>query len=59
MPDSSKCAVTPNVVSTACGPNRCDAIDDWLAPYRREWEQRLDDLERELEAMPDDEQEPS
>ena len=35
------------------------AIDDWLAPYRREWEQRLDDLERELEAMPDDEQEPS
>jgi DNA-binding transcriptional ArsR family regulator len=35
------------------------AVDDWLAPYRREWERRLDDLERELEAMPDDEQEPS
>ena len=35
------------------------AVDDWLAPYRREWEARLDDLERELEAMPDVEQEPS
>jgi DNA-binding transcriptional ArsR family regulator len=35
------------------------AVDDWLAPYRREWEARLDDLERELETMPDDEQEPS
>jgi DNA-binding transcriptional ArsR family regulator len=33
------------------------AVDDWLAPYRQEWEQRLDDLERALDAMPDDEQE--
>jgi DNA-binding transcriptional ArsR family regulator len=29
------------------------AIDDWLAPYREMWEARLDDLERELESMPD------
>jgi DNA-binding transcriptional ArsR family regulator len=29
------------------------AIDDWLAPYREMWESSLDDLERELETMPD------
>jgi DNA-binding transcriptional ArsR family regulator len=29
------------------------AIDDWLAPYREMWESSLDDLERELEIMPD------
>jgi DNA-binding transcriptional ArsR family regulator len=29
------------------------AIDDWLAPYRRSWPQRLDDLERHLDEMPD------
>jgi DNA-binding transcriptional ArsR family regulator len=28
------------------------AIDEWIAPYRAQWEQRLDDLERELEGMP-------
>ena len=27
------------------------AIDDWLAPYRRMWPARLDDLERHLEAL--------
>jgi DNA-binding transcriptional ArsR family regulator len=27
------------------------AIDAWLAPYRRLWESRLDDLERHLDAM--------
>src|SRR5262245_13162108 len=30
------------------------AIDEWLAPYRALWASRLDDLERHLDAMPDD-----
>jgi DNA-binding transcriptional ArsR family regulator len=30
------------------------AIDEWLEPYRLMWEARLDDLERHLGAMPDD-----
>jgi DNA-binding transcriptional ArsR family regulator len=29
------------------------AIDEWLEPYRRLWESRLDDLERHLDVMPD------
>jgi DNA-binding transcriptional ArsR family regulator len=29
-------------------------IDTWLRPYRRYWNARLDDLERHLDAMPDD-----
>jgi DNA-binding transcriptional ArsR family regulator len=29
------------------------AIDEWLEPYRRMWEQRLDALERHLDTMPD------
>ena len=29
-------------------------IDAWLAPYRRLWNDRLDALERHLDAMPDD-----
>ena len=29
------------------------ALDDWLAPYRALWDDRLDDLERHLDAMPD------
>jgi DNA-binding transcriptional ArsR family regulator len=32
------------------------AIDQWLEPYRRLWESRLDDLERHLDAMPDAEE---
>src|SRR5213082_3108877 len=28
-------------------------IDNWLEPYRRLWNSRLDDLERHLDAMPD------
>jgi DNA-binding transcriptional ArsR family regulator len=28
-------------------------VDEWLAPYRALWEARLDDLERQLDAMPD------
>ena len=27
------------------------AVDEWLAPYRRLWSDRLDDLERHLETM--------
>jgi len=26
-------------------------IDEWLAPYRRQWEARLDDLAKHLEEM--------
>jgi DNA-binding transcriptional ArsR family regulator len=29
------------------------AVDDWLAPYRRTWTSRLDDLEGHLDTMPD------
>lgn len=28
-------------------------LDIWLAPYRRLWAARLDDLERHLDALPD------
>ena len=30
-------------------------LDGWLAPYRRFWDRRLDDLERALDTMPDEE----
>jgi DNA-binding transcriptional ArsR family regulator len=30
------------------------AVDEWLAPYRALWSARLDDLERYLDAMDDD-----
>ena len=29
-------------------------LDAWLAPYRHMWAGRLDDLERHLDEMPDD-----
>lgn len=29
-------------------------VDEWLAPYRRLWNERLDALERHLETMPDE-----
>ena len=32
-------------------------IDAWLTPYRRFWNARLDDLERRLDDMPDDQEE--
>jgi DNA-binding transcriptional ArsR family regulator len=32
------------------------SIDEWLEPYRRLWESRLDDLERHLDAMPEAEE---
>jgi DNA-binding transcriptional ArsR family regulator len=31
------------------------ALEDWLQPYRKLWESRLDDLERHLDSMPDPE----
>jgi DNA-binding transcriptional ArsR family regulator len=36
-------------------PEPLREIDAWLQPYRRMWARRLDDLERHLDAMPDDE----
>jgi DNA-binding transcriptional ArsR family regulator len=30
-------------------PEPLAAIDDWLAPYRRQWSRRLDALERHLD----------
>jgi DNA-binding transcriptional ArsR family regulator len=32
-------------------PEPLRAVDAWLAPYRRMWAGRLDDLERHLDAM--------
>jgi DNA-binding transcriptional ArsR family regulator len=29
-------------------------VDDWLAPYRRRWNDAFDDLERHLDTMPED-----
>src|SRR5437868_3079729 len=34
-------------------PEPLRAIDEWLAPYRRLWGSRLDQLEQHLDAMPD------
>lgn len=35
-------------------PQPLQAVDDWLSPYRRMWQNRLDDLERHLETINDD-----
>jgi DNA-binding transcriptional ArsR family regulator len=35
-------------------PEPLRAVDEWLAPYRAAWAAHLDDLERHLDAMPDD-----
>jgi DNA-binding transcriptional ArsR family regulator len=35
-------------------PEPLRAIDQWLTPYRRMWASRLDDLERHLKTMTDD-----
>jgi DNA-binding transcriptional ArsR family regulator len=34
-------------------PEPLRALDSWLAPYRRMWSSRLDDLEAHLDAMDD------
>jgi DNA-binding transcriptional ArsR family regulator len=38
-------------------PEPLSEIDAWLQPYRRLWTDRLDALERHLDAMPDDDTE--
>jgi DNA-binding transcriptional ArsR family regulator len=35
-------------------PAPLQAVDEWLAPYRSMWSERLDLLEARLAAMPDD-----
>jgi DNA-binding transcriptional ArsR family regulator len=35
-------------------PDPLRAMDEWLAPYRRMWASRLEDLERHLDEMDDD-----
>ena len=37
-------------------PAPLQTIDEWLAPYREMWSERLDDLERHLETMDEDEE---
>ncbi len=39
-------------------PEPLAEVDAWLAPYRRLWEERLDALERHLDTMPDDPDDP-
>ena len=34
-------------------PDRLRALDEWLAPYRAFWEDRLVDMEKTLESMED------
>ncbi|MFC7343722.1 ArsR/SmtB family transcription factor [Saccharopolyspora griseoalba] len=34
-------------------PEPLAEVDSWLAPYRELWARSLDDLERHLDAMPD------
>jgi DNA-binding transcriptional ArsR family regulator len=34
-------------------PEPLQALDEWLAPYRRMWAASLDDLERHLDTMTD------
>ena len=36
-------------------PRPLRALDDWLTPYRKLWNASLDALERELDAMTDEE----
>lgn len=38
-------------------PQPLQQIDDWLAPYRAAWGDRLDTLERHLEEMSDEQEE--
>jgi DNA-binding transcriptional ArsR family regulator len=38
-------------------PEPLAEVDAWLAPYRRFWTERIDALERHLDAMPDQEDE--
>jgi DNA-binding transcriptional ArsR family regulator len=40
-------------------PESLRTIDDWLAPYRARWSEQLDALAAHLDALDDDEQEPT
>lgn len=42
----------------ALEPRRLAELDAWLAPYRRLWDDRLDALQRHLDAHPDLPEEP-
>jgi DNA-binding transcriptional ArsR family regulator len=35
-------------------PEPLKELDEWLAPYRNLWSERLDRLERHLDSMPDE-----
>lgn len=35
-------------------PGPLQEVGEWLEPYRRLWEDRLDELERHLDRMPDE-----
>ena len=35
-------------------PDGLRAMDEWLEPYRQLWSERLDDLERHLDDMPEE-----
>ena len=37
-------------------PEPLQTIEEWLAPYREMWSERLDELERHLETMDEDEE---
>ena len=39
-------------------PEPLREIDEWLTPYRRAWSKRLDALERHLDEMDDDAEQP-
>jgi DNA-binding transcriptional ArsR family regulator len=39
-------------------PEPLREVDDWLTPYRAAWADRLDTLERHLDQMPNEEQDP-
>ena len=39
-------------------PEPLREIDEWLTPYRRAWSKRLDALERHLDEMDDDTEQP-
>ena len=34
-------------------PDGLREVDDWLAPFRKFWEERLDEMERTLDSMED------
>lgn len=49
MPGWSMFAATRSGGSIASAPEPLQELDEWLEPFRREWSNRLDNLERHLE----------